>query len=134
MNIFKPRRGSSRRIREVERSRESIENRGREEYFKLRGFWSTTLCCCLVGMLAMQAAISITIVWLNRNNLLEYRWFFALVTGENFFQIIGLCFVVVKYLFKDAPTDPTTSTSEAPTDPSQKAAGRRAGDEVESGQ
>lgn len=74
------------------------ERRGREEYFTLRREWSGRLAWFLGSMILFQILLTLIIGagWLD---FLEYETFLYLVVGENFVQIVGMCILVVQFLF-----------------------------------
>lgn len=84
-------------------SRQAIKDReverwGRESYFKMRKTWSWALIGFL-GILILFQIFLTFLIGFEKINFTNYRWFLAGVITENFLQIIGLCYVVVKFLF-----------------------------------
>lgn len=79
-----------------------IEAEGRREYFDLRKTWSVFLMRALFILLAFQLALVIFVGkgWLNFQ---PYRDVLDLVIGTTFLQVIGMCVVVVKFLFPNRP-------------------------------
>lgn len=75
-----------------------IEIDGRADYFKLRTNWSDFLQVVLWCSVMFQFVVTI-LVGGKVLDYLQYQWFINLVMGENFLQIIGLCYIVVKHLF-----------------------------------
>lgn len=84
---------SDQRIKERE-----TERRGREEYFNLRSEWSARLAWFLGVMILFQILLTLVIGagWLD---FASYETFLYLVVGENFVQIVGMCILVVQFLF-----------------------------------
>lgn len=83
---------------EQEIKERETERRGREEYFILRREWSGRLAWFLGVMILFQIILTLIIGagWLN---FLDYETFLYLVVGENFVQIVGMCILVVQFLF-----------------------------------
>ena len=79
-----------------------IHEGGWKDYYKLRKRWSVFIMCAIAALIAFQIALtySIGFKWLNFG---ESKLFLNLVLGENFAQIVGLGYIVVRYLFKDTP-------------------------------
>jgi hypothetical protein len=78
-----------------------IELDGREQFFSLRGRWSILLTIWISSILLFQASLTIGVGrgWFD---FLHYEWFLPMVIGQSFLQIIGMGFVVVKFLYADA--------------------------------
>jgi hypothetical protein len=81
-----------------EAKKAQIELDGRQNYFSLRKRWSLLLKLLLSISIIFQFIV-ILLVGFGCLNYKEYSWFINLVMGENFFQIIGLCLIVVNFLF-----------------------------------
>lgn len=71
---------------------------GHEKYYELRDKWSwfifSYICFMLIFQLFLTAAIGFG--WADFS---EYRTFLHIVMAENFAQIIGMGYIVAKYLF-----------------------------------
>lgn len=79
------------------------EIKGLENYYELRNKWSVYIVRALVAILVLQFLLVVFVGfgwWKFENN----STFLALVTGQNFGEIIGLCVIVAKCLFP--PTGP----------------------------
>ncbi|MCH7471719.1 hypothetical protein IIA79_02045 [bacterium] len=83
-----------------EHKRASIEATGREEFFGLRKVWSKHLARILTFLVGSQI-VTLVLVGFGGFDFSANQWFINLVMGENFVVIIGLCYVVVKYLFSE---------------------------------
>lgn len=81
-------------------TKELIENRGRHDYFGLRKNWSWFLMGAMAAMILFQMGLTIAI-GKGCLDFEKYSVLISLVVGENFLQIIGMCIIVVKFLFKD---------------------------------
>lgn len=77
-----------------------VEVEGRKDFFALRKRWSRFLKWMLFLMIYFQIMLAICIGfgWMDFS---QYQKFLYCVIGENFVQIIGLCYIIVNYLFKD---------------------------------
>ena len=85
-------------IRSIDARRQETEVIGRGQYFRLRKQWSWFLFAFLTGMIIFQFFVTIA-VGLGWMNFLEYKTLLGLVLGENFLQIVGMCVIVVTFLF-----------------------------------
>jgi hypothetical protein len=74
---------------------------GQEKYFELRGRWSNFIAIFVTFMLMFQLylAMSIGLGWLN---FTDNKLFLHIVIGENFAQIVGMGYIVAKYLFPNS--------------------------------
>lgn len=79
------------------RERET-DRRGKEDYYELRKRWSQYLFWFLLAMVAFQFLLTITI-GLDLLSFQNYKHFLYIVVGENFLQIVGMCIIVVQFLF-----------------------------------
>ncbi|MFN7161078.1 MAG: hypothetical protein ACK4NC_05765 [Candidatus Gracilibacteria bacterium] len=87
-------------LSEQEIKDKEAERKGREEYFKLRNKWSIYLVIALYAMILFQFVITFFIGF-GIIDFTAYPTFISLVIGENFLQIVGMCLIVVKFLFPD---------------------------------
>jgi hypothetical protein len=74
------------------------ERDGLKAFFKLRDKWSRYIFILVCAMLAFQMFIT-TAVGLGWMDFSKYEWFINLILGENFVQVVGMGYIVVKYLF-----------------------------------
>lgn len=73
---------------------------GKSGYFRMQKFWSWTMVGILTYSVVLQGYL-ISSVGYNKMDFREYKTFLNLIAGQNFLQIIGLCYIIVKYLFPD---------------------------------
>lgn len=77
---------------------ERVELDGRRAFFKLRQQWSCAvmawISCFLMFHIALTVAVGLG--WLD---FLKYQWLIPLITVENFLQIVGMGYVVVRFLY-----------------------------------
>ena len=83
------------------KTRDQIEDAGREQYFRLRNRWSLYLMIALSASMVFQGALvwSVGIGWLAFK---DQSVFLNTVAGELFLQIAGMCLIVVRCLFPTA--------------------------------
>ncbi len=74
---------------------------GLKAYFIMRERWSWILASLLIASIIFQF-ILVLIVGKNWLDFSKNKDFLLLVTGENFVQIIGLCVIIVNFLFPKA--------------------------------
>ncbi len=74
------------------------ERLGRAAYFGLREKWSLYLCIFLAVMIASQI-VSTALIGFGLFSFNDNKTFLYLVVGENFLQIVGMCYIVVAFLF-----------------------------------
>jgi hypothetical protein len=91
--------------REESLSREAIReakilNRGLDEYYNLRKEWSHCLKWLLGFLIVFQCFVVIAVgfKWMDFS---KHQDFLKIQASGYFAQIVGLCYVVVKYLFQD---------------------------------
>jgi len=79
-----------------------IHATGWEGFYALRSRWSTFIMFAIGTLVLFQIGLTLAIgtKWINFDN---NKLFLNLVIGENFAQIVGLAYIVVKCLFKDPP-------------------------------
>lgn len=71
---------------------------GQKMYYWLRNIWGVTLAIILIASIGFQ-------FWLTYNvgtrhlQFKDYATFLNIIAGENFIQVLGLCAIVVNYLF-----------------------------------
>jgi len=81
-----------------EKDKEDAKLKRYNDYSEMRKTWSIVLAFCLSISICFQFALTI-LIGLNLFDFENYKNFLYLVVSENFGQIIGMCIVVVKFLF-----------------------------------
>lgn len=79
-----------------------VELRWREDFFWLRKKWSYYIFASLAGTILFQFFLTgFLIFWVTHNIFLfkEVYNLFFLIAWENFAQILGLSYIIVRYLF-----------------------------------
>ncbi len=87
-----------------------VHTRGIDEYYKLRFIWSWVLVISL-GVLLFFQCILVILIGCGKINFVNYQTLINIQAVEYFGQIVGMCYIVVKYLFKD----PTQNIDEKNT-------------------
>lgn len=82
---------------QITKERETIRI-GQEKYYDLRDKWSRFIAVFIGFMLLFQLFITVAIGY-NWVNFSHHTTFLHLVIGENFAQILGMGYIVAKYLF-----------------------------------
>jgi hypothetical protein len=84
----------------IKAKKELIELDGRKQFFTLRSHWSV----CIIIWISIFILFHISIAIFLGLGLLDFeknRWFLPSLIIENFLQIIGMGYVVVKFLFRE---------------------------------
>jgi len=80
---------------------EQIELNARIQFLDLRKRWSGNLKWWIGFLLVFHTLLTIAI-GLKLLDFEKYQWFIRILVVEDFLQICGMCFIVVKFLY---PTD-----------------------------
>lgn len=90
-------------VRTRQSTHEQIKLRGMDRYYTMRDEWNFILKWALVIILAFN----ILLVLLVGFGVLKYQdeWFLRIVLTTNLANILGLIYLVVKFLFSDRPFD-----------------------------
>ncbi|MDD2565582.1 MAG: hypothetical protein PHZ26_03250 [Candidatus Gracilibacteria bacterium] len=79
-----------------------VDLKGKEEYYLLRKKWSYYIFASLAGTILFQFFLTGFLIYGVTHSIFPfsdvYNLFF-LIVGENFAQIIGLSYVIVRFLF-----------------------------------
>lgn len=86
--------------------KENNELKGKRFYYWLRNTWAVFLALVLIASIAFQFWLTYE-VGQGHLSFEKYPWLIQIVLSANFVEIVGLCFVVVKFLF---PADNTPKT------------------------
>lgn len=89
-----------RQEKKAEKTRESIENDGREKFYALRNKWSSWIIFWISALICFNAALTV-LVGLGALDFQNYEWFITVVTVETFLQIVGMGYIAVRFLFQD---------------------------------
>lgn len=77
---------------------EAMELLGREQFLSLRGNWSLSLIVWISGLLLYQVALAV-VVGLGWLDFTKYQWFLPLVVAQNFGQIVGMGYIIIRFLY-----------------------------------
>lgn len=71
---------------------------GKKDYYTLRKHWSIYLMFILPTLIIFQIilAIGVGLKWFD---FLNYQWFINIVVSETFLQIVGMCVIIVQFLY-----------------------------------
>src|SRR3954468_1583960 len=86
------------RIEEAKVSEAETHLKGQKFFYFLRNIWGVLLAVTLVTSVFFQFWLTYQ-VGKNQLSFTEYKVFLGIVAGENFVQVIGLCAIVVGFLF-----------------------------------
>lgn len=92
-----------------------IEQDGRKQYFELRKKWSWILCGVLIPTLIFQFTL-VVLVGLKKLSFTENKNLVEIVCSGNFLQVIGLVYIVVRFLFPSSQPSPQPSSVSAKTE------------------
>ena len=88
---------------------QKAQRHGVEGYYELRKQWSRYLVCFLGSSILFQflLTVSIGLKWLD---FAQNQAILKMVVGENFLQIAGMGYIIVKFLYPEQKSDqkPTT--------------------------
>ena len=81
-------------------ARERVELDGRRRFFALRDKWSTCIILWISTFVLFHILLTIAI---GRGllNFQSYPWLIPLIVSENFLQIVGMGYVIVRFLYPD---------------------------------
>jgi hypothetical protein len=86
---------------ELEAKEKAVELQGRQDFFNLRKQWSLWLIIWITGLLAFHVVLTLAI-GIKLLDYAQYQWFLPMVVAQNFLQIVGMGFVVVKFLYESS--------------------------------
>lgn len=110
------------------KTRQQIEDDGREQYFELRRSWSIYLMRALGISIAFQGFV-VVLVGAGSLPFRGHEIFLNTVSGEIFLQIAGMCLIIVRCLFpstkekakkKDSKKQPMGSKISGPRETSRE--------------
>lgn len=78
--------------------KERVELDGRRAFFQLRQHWSAALMIWISFFIAFHLLLTMG-VGLGWFDYREYRWLIPLITVENFLQVVGMGYIVVRFLY-----------------------------------
>jgi hypothetical protein len=88
----------ARKIDELNYKQARNHVQGQRFYYVLRNIWGVLLATVLVISIGFQFYLAYHI-GKGYLNFGEYKEFLKIITGGNFVQVLGLCYIVVNYLF-----------------------------------
>jgi len=97
---------------QVLRERET-NRQGKKDYYDLRKHWSLFLFIFLFLSTIFQITLTLLLGY-GYISFVDNKVFLYMVIGENFLQIVGMCLIVVRFLF---PSNQPTPNSKQITPP-----------------
>ncbi|MDP4011803.1 MAG: hypothetical protein Q8P72_06285 [Candidatus Roizmanbacteria bacterium] len=99
--------------REQQSTEVQIRLDGLQKYFEMRSTWGDFLKICLAIILAFNIVLIVIvgIGWLKYND----EWFLRIVLTTNLADIIGLVYLVVKFLFSNQVEEFGTNVPHTPS-------------------
>lgn len=93
-----------------------IHLKGLIDFYRLRVGWSSCLKLLLIGLAIFQCFL-ISAVGFHLMDFVNYQAFLKIQATGYFAQIIGLCYVIVKYLFRSPDQQGENTTAKRKTTP-----------------
>jgi hypothetical protein len=89
---------------------EQITLQGMQDYYDMRREWNVLLKFALAIILVFNIALvfAVGLSWLHFSD----EWFLRIVLTTNLANILGLVYLVVKFLFSDRPFDKDTNKND----------------------
>ena len=76
--------------------RERIELDGRAAFFELRTLWSLVIIAWISVFIVFHIVVTF-MVGLGSLNFTSHKWLIPLIVVENFLQVVGMGFIVVRF-------------------------------------
>jgi len=83
---------------DADEEKKKIDNQGLKDFYFLRKFWSWVVAI-FVGISLIFQICLIILTGLKILKFEGYNNLLALITGENFIQILGLGYIIVNFLY-----------------------------------
>lgn len=83
--------------------RERVELDGRKGFFKLRWIWSVCIVSWISFLIVSHTIIAL-LIGARKLDFTGNEWLISIIIAENFLQIVGMGYVVVKFLYKSIIT------------------------------
>jgi hypothetical protein len=79
--------------------REEIELNGRKKFFELRDKWSWSIIAWISIFIAFHITITV-LVGCGVLNFEKHEWLLPSIIAENFLQIVGMGYIIVRFLYQ----------------------------------
>ena len=83
----------------VEARKELVELEGRAKFFALRDRWSFWIIAWISVFILFHVTLTI-LVGLGKLNFQNHEWLLPSIITENFLQIIGMGYIIVRFLYQ----------------------------------
>jgi hypothetical protein len=83
---------------EIAARSQKIEEDGKEQFFQLRKIWSYWLIGWITASLLFQW-FATGLIGLGFLDFTQYKWLATAIFGENFIQIVGMGYLIIKFLY-----------------------------------
>lgn len=100
------------RLQRKQAQEEEAELRARLQFLDLQAHWSNWLIGWITGLLILQIILAIS-VGRDALNYEKYQWFLPMVIVQNFGQIIGMGYIIVKFLYPNGVSRGASSQMDA---------------------
>ncbi|GDX36008.1 hypothetical protein LBMAG18_05190 [Alphaproteobacteria bacterium] len=88
-------------FRKTKSSSEKIELEGRRDFFRLRKIWSVSIIIWISIFISFHGGIALA-VGFGHLNYENHQSILLTILAEDFLQILGMGYVIVKFLYPDA--------------------------------
>lgn len=81
---------------------ERVELDGRKKFFELRSMWSKWIIAWITSFFIFHISLTvgIGIKWFD---FTSHQWMVPMIVGENFLQVIGMGYIIVRFLYPGTP-------------------------------
>ena len=90
---------------EHEAKHKMLQNQMLQQYLELQSSWSNKIAWLLIGSTAIMWLMIFLVGW-NWLNFRDYPYLPHTIVGSFFIQVVGLGFVVARFLFSDGSQSP----------------------------
>ncbi|KKT35046.1 MAG: hypothetical protein UW24_C0016G0019 [Parcubacteria group bacterium GW2011_GWA2_44_12] len=92
-----------------------VELKGKQNYFEIKNFWARIIAVFIALIILFQIVITFFIGF-NLLNFDNYKTFLHIVMGENFFQVVGMGYIVANHLFPNKKNETIHQNKISATD------------------
>ncbi len=82
----------------IKKKHAHVTLQGQREYFELRKSWSEYLKIVLGVLIAFEMLLIVG-VGAGYVNYMNYEWFINITVSQIFLEIIGMCYIIVNFLY-----------------------------------
>lgn len=99
-------------VARIKSQAERVEIDGRIAFFRMRSTWSIAIMVWISIFIAFHVTLTFFIGW-GWLDFTKYKWLIPTMVGENFLQIVGMGYIVVRFLYPGEKNVKPTPTSKA---------------------